>query len=205
MALAVLEKKVAAMDGNLANLALAAAQFDRGAEVRFYRDRPFYEATKRAVENAQSRVFVSWLRYHSPNRMDASRSHIEACRLWALQSPDRRFRRAILQAKGDKIIDFIAGERAAVAAAKAQERSYNARLLTSPIHQSEAISVGLYDDDLVFISYTGDADHVMGFSIKSRELVEKYFDYYYEKLWASAVPIEDCGSSAEVPVLNGTD
>ncbi len=188
---AELEQKVATMSQTVADLAAIAARLDRGAEVKFYQDRQFYEATRAAVESARSRVFVSYLRGHSPNRWDAARDHIEACRTWALQSPQHHFRRVILHVKGGRLGEFVASELEAVKKAASQDRRYVVRLLTDSVHQSEAISVGLYDHDLVFISYSGDSDHGFGFSIRSREIVEKYFEYYYDRLWSSAVPIEE--------------
>lgn len=198
-----LDQTVAGLTGTVAGLeaivaGLSAAAGDRGASVTFYRDRQFYLATRNAVEQASNRVFVSYLRVRSPDRLgDAARQHIEACRAWARSSPDHHFRRVILGTgvlgtEPAEMSEFLAQELAATRAARAGGNRYNVRLLTRSLHAEEAVSVGLYDDDLVFVSYGADADRMIGFSIRSREIVKEYFEYYYEKLWGSATPIEEC-------------
>ena len=39
------------------------------------------------------------------------------------------------------------------------------------------------DYDTVFLTYSSDVDSVVGFSIKSREIVQQYFEPYFERLW----------------------
>jgi hypothetical protein len=150
-----------------------------------------YEATRHAVEHARSRVFVSYLRGYGPGHSDGSLAHIDACRAWAMRSPGRRFRRVIRQGANAGLAGFIADECAAALAAKAQDRHYNVRLLSYTEYESEAVRVGLYDYDIVFLTYSSDVDTVIGFSIESREIVEQYFEPYYQKLWASAEPMAD--------------
>lgn len=189
-----LEQRMTRLEAGLAGLEAAAAiAGERGVNATFYRDRQFYLATRSAVENARHRVFVSYLRGHSPERLgEAARQHVEACRAWARSSPDHHFRRVILRTEGEQMNDFLAQELAATTSARAEGRRYAVRLLTRSLHDAEAVSVGLYDDDLVFVSYTGDSDQMLGFSIRSREIAKEYFEYYYERLWESATPIEDC-------------
>ena len=59
---------------------------------------------------------------------------------------------------------------------------------TSLEYQSETVRVGLYDYDTVFLTYSSDVDSVVGFSIRSREIVQQHFEPYFERLWNSADP-----------------
>ena len=194
VAMAALDKRVASMESNLAALIAAAMGQHDGTEVKFYRNRQLYEATRQAVEQAKSRVYVTYLRNYGPGRSDGSHTHVQACRDWALRHPDHRFRRVIRHGPNAGLADFISDEHEAELTASAQDRHYHVRLVPYEEFQTETVRVGLYDYDTVFLTYSSDVDAVVGLSIKSREIVQQYFEPYFDKLWESAKPIDEWAS-----------
>lgn len=189
-AVAALDRRVASMESNLAALTVAAMRQHDGTEVKFYRNRQLYEATRHAVERAKSRVFVTYLRSSGPSRSDGAHAYMEACRDWALRHADHRFRRVIRHGPDAGLADFIADELAAEFSASAQDRHYHVRLVPYEEFQAETVRIGLYDYDTVFLTYSSDVDSIIGFSIKSREIVQQYFEPYFDKIWESARPID---------------
>ena len=169
---------------------------DGNAEVTVYGDRAhLYESTRRAVENARHRVFVTYLRAKSPNELDAAvQQHFRACRKWAGSSPRHVFRRVIINADNPSMADYMRQELAEVRRARSNGRHYNVRVLNYVVHDADAISIGIYDDDQVFISYASGTDRIVGVGIRSREVVRECFEHYYDHLWSSATDIEECSS-----------
>ncbi|MGC5659004.1 hypothetical protein ACN261_01110 [Micromonospora sp. WMMD723] len=195
-------QSLASIELNVSGLALLAEQAGRAVDVQVYEDDQVYEATRQAVQNARERVCVSYLRSHGPNPVGAAARHIQACREWALSSPHHRFRRVILHSDEEAMAEFLATELAAVRAAKAKGHRYGVKLLTESRHAAEAFSIGIYDDDLVIITYSTDSHRHVAFSIRSRDVVNRCFRFYFESLWGSATDIEKCigtPAAAELP------
>ena len=180
------------VNAGVAEVGRLVALAGESAEVKIYEDGQVYEATRAAVEQARERVWVSYLRNQGPaQRTDAAR-HIEACRRWALQDSRHRFRRVILYGNGESMAEFFASELKTVRVARAKGCSYGVKLLTDSRHSAEAFSVGIYDDDLVILTYATDVHRLVGVSIRSEQVVSKCFRVYFDSLWGSpaAVSIE---------------
>ncbi|RSM38023.1 hypothetical protein DMA12_34570 [Amycolatopsis balhimycina DSM 5908] len=90
------------------------------------------------------------------------------------------------------MIDHLRQELAVVARAQAAKRHYNISVLNDMPQDVGAISMGIYDDDQVFISYASGRDRMIGISIRSRDVVRDCFEHYYDHLWAKATPIRKC-------------
>lgn len=165
---------------------------DGAPEVTVFTDREsFYEATRKTVENARRRVYVTYFRSVSPTELDvAVKQHIRTCRKWANSSPKHTFRRVMINADNPSMTGYLQQELAEVLRARANERHYNIRLLAGIPHDVGAISMGIYDDDLAFISYASGTDRVVGIRIRSRDVVRDVFEHYYDHLWSSAVDID---------------
>ncbi len=165
---------------------------DEAPEVTIYPDRTsFYEATRRAVEDARHTVHVSYLRAWSPDELDdAVQRHVEACRKWADRSHEHSFRRVIVNGTDLPMVGFLEQELAEVRHARANKRHYNVRLFDRGAQAQGMVSIGLYDGEQVFVSYSIDTDSIMGMSIRSRKVVRDCFARYFDHLWENAVPIE---------------
>ncbi|WP_309112854.1 hypothetical protein [Saccharothrix sp.] len=170
---------------------------DDATEVTVYADRTsFYEATRKAIENAQRRVYVTYFRTKSPTELDeAVQRHFKACRKWANSSPDHAFRRILINSDNPSMADYLHSELAEVVRARTNKRHYNVRLLDNVSQDAGAISMGIYDDDQVFISYASGTDRIAGIRIRSREVVRECFDHYYDHLWAAATEIDKHAAS----------
>lgn len=164
------------------------------ATVTVYCDRTaFYQATRQAIENARRRVFVTYFRAISPAELDtAVERHFTACWKWAARSPDHIFRRVLLNSRNPAMVEHLRQELVHVARAQAAKRHYNVSVLNDVAEDVGAMSLGIYDDDLVFISYASGRDRLIGIGIHSREVVRDCFDHYYDHLWSIATPIQDC-------------
>ncbi|MET8996883.1 hypothetical protein [Amycolatopsis sp. NPDC004169] len=165
-----------------------------GATVKVYSDRIlFYQATRKAAENARRRIYVTYFRSTSPTELDAAvEQHFEACRRWARSSPNHVFRRVLLNSDNPSMIDHLRRELAVVARAQAAKRHYNVSVLNDVAQDVGAISLGIYDDEQVFISYASGRDRIVGLGIRSREVVRDCFEHYYDHLWSNATPIQKC-------------
>ncbi|MEV4054167.1 hypothetical protein AB0J55_23490 [Amycolatopsis sp. NPDC049688] len=162
------------------------------ATIKVYSDRAeLYQATRKAVEKAQRRVYVTYFRATSPTEWDAAvEQHFKACRRWAAGSPRHIFRRVVLGADSPSMLNHLRQELAAVTRAQAAKRHYSVSVLNDMARDVGAMSIGLYDDDQVFISYCSGRDRIVGIGIRSREVVRDCFDHYYDHLWSKATPIE---------------
>lgn len=165
-----------------------------GVTVKVYSDRAeLYQATRKAVEKAQRRVYVTYFRATSPTKWDAAvEQHFKACTRWAASSPKHVFRRVMLDVGSPSMLDHLRQELAAVLRAQAAKRHYNVSVLHDMAHDVGAMSIGIYDDDQVFISYSSGRDRIVGIGIRSRDVVRDCFEHYYDHLWAKATPIEKC-------------
>ncbi|WP_372668339.1 hypothetical protein [Amycolatopsis kentuckyensis] len=164
------------------------------ARVKVYFDRTsFYEATRKATESARRRIYVTYFRPTSPTALDAAaQRHFKACRKWAASSPEHVFRRVLLNSDNPSMIDHLRQELADVVRAQASKRHYNVSVLNDAALDVGAISVGIFDDEQVFISYASGPDRIVGIGICSREVVRDCFDHYYDHLWSNATPIDKC-------------
>ncbi|MFI9815195.1 hypothetical protein [Saccharothrix variisporea] len=171
---------------------------DGAAEVVVFADRTsFYEATRKAVENARKRVYVTYFRSKSPVELDAAvQQHFRACRKWANGSAERSFRRVMINTSNPSMVDYLRQELSEVLRAQENKKHYNVKLLDNVPHDVGAISLGIYDDDQVFISYVSGRDRVVGVGIRSREVVRECFEHYYDHLWTVATAIEESSVAA---------
>ncbi|GIH05476.1 hypothetical protein Rhe02_35430 [Rhizocola hellebori] len=190
------KRSLAAAQADLATLARVAAEAGTAPEVRFYEGDEVYEATRRAVSQARKRVWVTYLRGEGPARSAAAEKHFQACREWAMRFPGRSFRRIILYCDTPAMSDFYAMELRTALEADDRKRSYHVRLLDGSVHATEAFSVGIYDDVVIFTHNDG-PDHVFAFSIRSEKLANQHIREYYNRLWNLEVtrPIQEVFSA----------
>jgi hypothetical protein len=170
---------------------------DDSPEVVVYHDRvSLYEGTRAAVEQSRHRVFVTYFRATPPAALDAAvQQHIKACRDWARNSPRHTFRRIIVNGSSPRMLSYLQEELAEMRRAQAKGRHYNVKVLNYKANDPDSLSVGLYDDDLLIISYASGTDRILGVSIRSRDVVQS-FDFYYNELWSRATDIEECTPTA---------
>jgi hypothetical protein len=169
--------------------------------ISFYRDHnEFYRETRARIAAARQRVFVTYMRRQGPNRLgEAARGHFDECVAWAERSTEHHFRRIMVHAENAEMREFMHQQRDAEVSVRAKGYNYNVRVIAWTLHDADALSVGIIDDEYVFVSYSADRDRLVAFSIRSRQLVKDYFEYYYEKLWTSAEPIGDYLATLGVP------
>ncbi|ASW55350.1 hypothetical protein CIK06_15990 [Plantactinospora sp. KBS50] len=186
-------RSLASARADLAVLARAAAEAGTAPRVRFFEgEEDVYGATRRAVGQAKKRVWVTYLRGEGPRRGVAAERHFQACREWAMRSPGRSFRRIILYCDKPAMTDFYAIELRTVREAAARRRSYHVRLLGGSVHATEAFSVGIYDDEVIF-THTDGPDKEFAISIRSEKLADQHMREYYNRLWnlETTRPIQD--------------
>ncbi|GAA0575773.1 hypothetical protein GCM10010172_70670 [Paractinoplanes ferrugineus] len=172
-----IESELGSVTGGLADLAA-----HRNAEVAFFAGNSrVYDATVRAVLAARERVWVTHMRNEGPLRGDAADRHFKACREWALRSEEHHFRRIILRGDNPGLRDFCRQELKFAAKANARGDRYLVKILSGPVHLTEAFNVGIYDD-VVFFTHR-DGDQAIGFSVRSREFADNYIQHYYNRLW----------------------
>ena len=149
--------------------------------------REFYSATVSAVRAARKRVWVTHLRNAAPLPGDFAAEHFRACREWATGSNEdrgeRSFRRLILHGDSEDLQDFCRKELKFSVKANAKEPRYLVKILTGPVHLTEAFNVGIYDDT-VFFSHRHE-EQVIGICVQSKNFAESYIRQYYERLWDS--------------------
>ena len=147
----------------------------------------FYSATVSAIRGARRRVWVTHLRNAAPLPGEVADEHFRACREWATQSnadgSERSFRRIILHGDSADLRDFCRKELKFSAKANAKEARYLVKILTGPVHLSEAFNVGIYDD-IVFFSHRHE-EQVIGFCVQNKNFAQSYIRQYYERLWDS--------------------
>jgi hypothetical protein len=170
---------------------------DDNTEVIVYHDRvSLYEGTRAAVEKARHRVYVTYFRATPPAVLDAAvQQHIKACRDWARNSPRHTFRRIIVNGSNPQMLTYMQEELAEMRRAQAKGRHYNVKVLNYKANDPDSLSVGLYDDDLLILSYASGTDRILGVSIRNRDVVQS-FDSYYNELWSRATDIEECSPAA---------
>ena len=176
------KRSLTSMEADLAVLARAAAEASAAPEVRFYEGDEVYEAACRAVGEARQRVWVTYLRGETPRRSNVAEKYFDACRKWAMLAPERSFRRIVLHCDKPAMSDFYAAEHRAVRDAHERKHDYQVKLLKGSVHATEAISVGIFDDVVMFTHKAG-PDHVFGVSIRSRRLANQHIREYYNRLW----------------------
>jgi hypothetical protein len=157
-------------------------------KVSFYEGKKeFYSATISAVRAARRRVWVTHLRNAAPLLGEFADEHFRACREWATGSNDdggeRSFRRIILHGDNEDLRDFCRKELKFSARANAKEPRYLVKILTGPVHLTEAFNVGIYDD-MVFFSHRHE-EQVIGFCVQNKNFAQSYIRQYYERLWDS--------------------
>jgi len=152
--------------------------------VSFYEGRSrIYNATVSAILAANERVWVTHLRNEEPLPGDAADRHFKTCRDWALMSEEHSFRRIILRGDNEGLKDFCRQDLDFAIKANANAPRYLVKILTGPIHLTEAFNVGIYDD-VVFFTHR-DVDQAIGISVQSRKLADEYIRHYYDRLWNS--------------------
>jgi hypothetical protein len=173
---------------------------DDTPELTVYDDRSsLYEATRKAVENARRRVYVTYLRSRSPLELDAAvREHFKACRKWASSSEKHVFRRVVINADNPSMLDYLRQEHTEVRRARENGRHYNVKVLRNVLYDSRAISIGIYDDEQVFLTYAADTDNLIGIGIRSRKAVRECFEHYYNHLWSTATDLDECLAGSEI-------
>jgi hypothetical protein len=186
------KRSLALAQADLAALARAAAEAGTAPEVRFYEGDEVYEATRRAVAQARKRVWVTYLRGEGPSRRAAAEKHFQACREWAMRVPKGNFRRIILYCDKPAMSEFYATELRTAREADDRKRSYQVKLLKGSVHATEAFSVGIYDDVVIFTHNDG-PDHAFALSIRSEKLANQHIREYYNRLWNLEVtrPIQE--------------
>jgi hypothetical protein len=162
---------------------------DGAPKVTVYTDSTsFYEATREAIENARRRV---WVTYPGPigpgERSVAFQRHLGACQEWARRSDKRSFRRIMTNVRSASMAEYIQQEIVEMMLSRAEQRhNYTIRVLGDTDSDVGGIGIGIYDDDLVFLSYVSGSDRMVGIGIRGREIVRDCFEHYYEHLWASS-------------------
>ncbi|MDI6104002.1 hypothetical protein QLQ12_35970 [Actinoplanes sp. NEAU-A12] len=174
-----MESELKAIKDSISSLADA-----QSAEVAFYEGRSkVYNATVSAILAARNRVWVTHLRNEGPMRGEAADRHFRTCREWALTSDDRSFRRIILRGDSEGLKEFFRQELEFAAKVNVGDPRYLVKVLSGPVHLTEAFNVGIYDD-VVFFTHR-DGDQTLGISVRSRKLADEYIRHYYERLWNS--------------------
>jgi hypothetical protein len=158
----------------------------------------YFRGLKIAVEQATSRVWVTYVREQPPDEQsEEAREYFAYCDEW-MKRPGHNFRRLVYYELDNKPMRaWITKE-----SSKSHHMHYSIRVrLGTP---RDKISVGLIDNRLVFCAFAGERDDIQGFSIEEPALVQ-HFRAYLTRLWDMSETSEDIARrvNAKAPTQSG--
>jgi hypothetical protein len=150
----------------------------------------FYNEVHQIVRNAQYRISVTYIRRAPPSDFASreAKAYFDFVLEWAKNSPNHTVRR-IICVPDNRMLD----NRMLLWAQSHYEETksipnYEVRVVESTI-EADALNLALIDNMTVFLAFSGETEQDMrGLSLKSDEAF-KYFDAYYNQLWAAGKPL----------------
>lgn len=151
----------------------------------------FYRDLRNHVDGAQRTIYTTYLRRYAPGALgESALAYFHECAAWAERSPDHHFRRVIASNNGSGEMNaWVSSEGARASQLQSKGSNYRVRLLPWELQNVDAISVAIIDSEYVFVTFSGEEDRLSGFSLKGQQLVQEYFQPYYDKLWNASVPV----------------